>query len=156
MKIMVSACLLGDNVKYNGKNNKNEDLIRFLVGYDIIKVCPEVMGGLSIPRIPSEIRENKVINRECVDVTNYFNDGAHKVLEIAKKEKIQIAILKERSPSCGSNYIYDGTFNNKVIEGMGITTRLLRENGIIVLNEDNYLEYLKGLNNDEKERRIND
>lgn len=156
MKIMVSACLLGDNVKYNGKNNKNEDLIRFLVGYDIIKVCPEVMGGLSIPRIPSEIRDNSVINKDGYDVSEYFYKGANKVLKIALKNNIKVAILKERSPSCGSNYIYDGTFNNKVIEGMGITTRLLRENDIVVLNEDNYQEYLKRNEGNEKERRIND
>ena len=144
MKIMVSACLLGDNVKYNGKNNKNEELIQFLDDYNVIKICPEVMGGLSIPRIPSEIKDDKVINKNKDDVTDYFNKGARKTLEIALKENIKVAILKENSPSCGSNYIYDGTFNNKLIKGEGVTAKLLIDNGITVLNEKNYKEYLKG------------
>ena len=143
MKIMVSACLLGDNVKYNGGNNKNDVLIKFLENHEIIKICPEVMGGLSIPRVPSEIRKNKIFNKEGIDVTNYFMDGARKVLELAKKENIKVAILKERSPSCGSEFIYDGTFTGTVINGEGVTTKLLRENNIIVLNENNYLGYFK-------------
>lgn len=143
MKIIVSACLLGDNVKYNGGNNKNTELIEFLKDYEIIKVCPEVMGGLFIPRIPSEIKGNNVINKNGVDVTNNFINGALKVLDIAKEENIKIAILKEKSPSCGSNYVYDGTFTNKIINGMGITSKLLKDNGIIILNENNYKEYLR-------------
>lgn len=142
MKIMVSACLLGDNVKYNGSNNKNNELIEFLKNYEVFKVCPEVMGGLSIPRIPSEIRDKKIINREGIDVTKEYELGAKEVLEIIKKENIKIAILKENSPSCGSNYIYDGTFNHKLINGLGITSKILKENGIIILNEYNYKEYL--------------
>ena len=143
MKIMVSACLLGDNVKYNGKNNKNDELIHFLKDYEVIKICPEVLGGLSIPRSPSEIVKDKVMNKEGIDVTAYFNNGARKALELAKKNSIKVAILKERSPSCGSIYIYDGNFNHHVIEGMGMTSKLLKENGIIVLNEDNYQDYFK-------------
>ena len=143
MKIMVSACLLGDNVKYNGDNNKNQELIKFLKDYEVIKICPEVMGGLSIPRVPSEILNDKVFNKDGHDVTNYFNDGARKVLELAKKEDVKVAILKERSPSCGSIFIYDGTFTSQVIKGEGITTKLLKENNITVLNENNYHEYFK-------------
>ena len=141
MKIMVSACLLGDNVKYNGGNNKNEELIRFLSDHEIIKVCPEVLGGLTIPRCPAEINSERVINKERVDVTNNYRLGAKKVLEIAKKENVKIAILKERSPSCGSNQIYDGTFTNTLIKGMGITSKLLKNEGIQVLNENNYQDY---------------
>ena len=143
MKIMVSACLLGDNVKYNGGNNYNQELIDFLQKHEIYKVCPEVMGGLLIPRIPAEIKEDKVFNEKGKDVTNEYTKGALKVLEIAEKNNIKVAILKERSPSCGSNEIYDGTFNHQVINGEGITTKLLKENGIIVLSENNYLEYFK-------------
>ncbi len=143
MKIMVSACLMGDNVKYNGSNNINNELINNLKDYEVIKICPEVLGGLSIPRNPSEIKNEKVINKEGIDVTEYFNNGAIKTLDIAKKEHIKIAILKENSPSCGSNYIYDGTFTNKKINGRGITAKLLNENNIIVLNENNYQKYLK-------------
>ena len=144
MKIMVSACLLGDNVKYDGGNNKNAELINFLKDYEIIKVCPECLGGLSIPRVPAEINNNKVINKEGIDVTNKFVLGAEKTLEIARNNNIRIAILKKNSPSCGSNKIYDGTFSHTLIDGDGITSKLLKENGIIVLNEDNYKDILKG------------
>ncbi len=143
MKIMVSACLLGDNCKYNGKNNFNKELIDFLKNYEVIKICPEVMGGLSIPRIPSEIKDNLVINKNNIDVTSFFEKGAIKSLEIAKENNIKIAILKDGSPSCGSNKIYDGTFTNNKINGVGITTKLLKENGITVLNENSYIEYFR-------------
>ena len=138
MKIMVSACLLGDNVKYNGGNNKNDELIDFLKDYDVIKVCPECLGNLSIPRNPSEIVNNKVITRNGIDVTEEFTNGARKTLEIAKANNIKIAILKKNSPSCGNNTIYDGTFSHNIVEGDGITERLLKENGIIVFDEENY------------------
>ena len=138
MKIIVSACLLGDNVKYNGKNNKNDKLIDFLKDYEVIKICPEVMGGLSIPRLPSEIRDNKVINQKGRDVTLEYTKGAQEVLEIIKKQNMRIAILKQNSPSCGSTHIYDGTFSHNLISGEGITTKLLKENGIIVFDENNY------------------
>lgn len=139
MKIMVSACLLGDNVKYNGGNNKNDELINFLKDYEVIKVCPECFGGLPIPRDPSEIVNNRVVTEKGIDVTKEFTLGAVKTLEIAKANNIKIAILKKNSPSCGSNTIYDGTFSHKVIEGSGITAKLLKENGIIVFNEENYI-----------------
>lgn len=141
MKIMVSACLLGDNVKYNGGNNQNNELIVFLKDYEVIKVCPECLGGLLIPRVPAEIIDNKVINKEGIDVTNKYNLGALKTLEIAKINNIKVAILKRNSPSCGSGLVYDGTFTNKLKEGNGKTAELLQMNGIVVLNEDNYHEY---------------
>lgn len=148
MKIMVSACLLGYNVKYDGKSNLNSELIEFLKDYEIISICPEVMGGLSIPRVPSEIKGNKVINKDNIDVTKEFTMGAEKTLEIAKENNIKVAILKERSPSCGSTNIYDGSFTNNIINGQGITAKLLIENGIKVFNENNYKE-LKGVNYEE-------
>ena len=138
MKIMVSACLLGDNVKYNGGNNKNDELIAFLKDYEVIKVCPEIFGGLSTPRDPSEIINNKVFTINRVDVTNEFMEGAKKTLKIAKENDVKIAILKKNSPSCGSNSIYDGTFSHNIVEGNGITAKLLKENGIIVFDEENY------------------
>ena len=141
MKIIVSACLLGDNVKYDGGNNYCENLIDFLKDYEVIKVCPEVMGGLCIPRKPSEIRNDKVINSENVDVTKKFNIGASKTLEIALQNNIKVAILKKNSPSCGCGSIYDGTFSHTLIRGNGKTSKLLKENGVTVLNEDNYKEY---------------
>ena len=141
MKIIVSACLLGDNVRYDGKNNQNNKLINFLKDYEVIKICPECSGGLSIPRLPSEIQGAKVKNKEGVDVTKEFFLGASKTLEIEKENHIKVAILKKNSPSCGSGYVYDGTFTHNLVDGDGITTKLLKENGIDVLNEDNYLEY---------------
>ncbi len=138
---MVSACLLGGNTKYNGKNNQNNTLITFLKDYEIIRVCPEVMGNLTIPRNPSEIKGEKVINNLGYDVTENFNKGALKTLELALQNGIKVAILKDGSPSCGSKMIYDGTFTNNKIKGMGVTTKLLEKNGIMVLNENNYQKY---------------
>ena len=145
MKIMVSACLLGYNVKYDGNSNLNSELIDFLKDYEIISICPEVMGGLTIPRVPSEILANKVLNKEQNDVTKEFIKGADKTLELAKKNNVKVAILKDGSPSCGSINIYDGSFSNIVINGQGITAKLLKDNGITVLNENNYKEYFKGV-----------
>jgi uncharacterized protein YbbK (DUF523 family) len=141
MKIMVSACLMGDNVKYNGENNYCKDLLNFLKDYEIIKVCPEVMGGLNIPRSPAEIKDDKVINQDGVDVTKEFYEGAFKTLQIALDNDIKFAILKKNSPSCGYGQIYDGTFSHTLTKGDGITSMLLRKYGVIVLNEDNYREY---------------
>lgn len=141
MKILVSACLLGYNVKYDGKNNFNKELSDFLNDYDVVAICPELLGGLNVPRIPSEIKDDKVINQDGEDITNNFLRGARKVLDIAKENDIQVAILKKNSPSCGSNSVYDGTFTHKLIPGDGICARLLKENGMIVLNEENYKEY---------------
>ena len=138
MKIIVSACLLGDNVKYDGTNNKNDELIEFLKDYEIIKVCPEVFGTLKIPRISAEIVGDRVINKNGIDVTNEYLLGAKKTLKIAKDNNIKIAILKKNSPSCGSGKVYDGTFSHTLIDGDGITAKLLKENGILVFNESNY------------------
>ena len=134
--ILVSACLLGTNCKYNGKNNKNDKVLEYIKDKYVIPICPEVFGGLSTPRIASEIKGDKVINKEGKDVTKYFIDGAYKTLDIAKTLNIKKAILKQKSPSCGCGKIYDGTFNNIIINGNGITTKLLKDNNIEVLTED--------------------
>ncbi len=142
-KIIVSACLLGDNCKYNGGNNLKENIIDDLKDYTIIKICPEVFGGLPIPRIPSEIIGNKVINKEGFDVTYNYYTGANIALELAKKHNVKIAILKQKSPSCGVGKIYDGTFSNNIIDGYGVTAKLFKENNIEVYTEENYFEILK-------------
>ncbi len=137
VKILVSACLLGENCKYNGKNNlTNLNLDK----YEVVPFCPEVSGGLSIPRTPCEIIKNKVISKEGIDCTKEFNLGASLCLDICQKNNITKAILKEKSPSCGVNYIYDGTFSNNLIEGCGVTTKLLLENNIEVFNEIEFKE----------------
>lgn len=142
-KIIISACLLGENVKYNGLNNYNPLILKLKEKYELIPICPEVFGGLSIPRDPSEIKGNIVISSKGLDVTSNFNNGANKSLKIAIDNNIKIAILKDGSPSCGSSYIYDGTFNHKKINGLGITAKLFEENNIKIYSENEIEELLK-------------
>ena len=132
-KILVSACLLGVNCKYNGGNNYSDEVMEFLHDYEIIPICPEIMGGLPTPRPASEINDNKVINVNKEDVTNNFKKGAEETLKLAKLLGVKKALLKQKSPSCGSGKIYDGTFSGTIIDGDGITARLLKENDIEVL-----------------------
>lgn len=134
--LLVSGCLLGKNTKYNGKNNYIPLIEKIKEKYNIIVICPEVMGGLTIPRDPSEISGNKVINNKMKDVTFEYNKGAEIALELAIKNNCKKALLKEKSPSCGVNYIYDGTFSGNIICGMGITTKLLVSNNIDVYSEN--------------------
>lgn len=128
--ILVSACLLGDNVKYNGGNNYDSRVEKLKELYNIVPICPEVFGGLPTPRIPSEIKNGTVINKEGRDVTFNFNDGAHKVINIVNYLHIKKALLMDRSPSCGVTRIYNGRFNNTLIDGMGYTAQLLKEKGL--------------------------
>ncbi len=125
-KIFVSACLLGFNVKYNGKNNKNDNIIALKNDYILIPICPEKEGGLGCPRTPSEIKNGKVYFKTGEDVTDNFSKGAEKIFELAKKEQPDAFILKEGSPSCGVNLIYDGNFTNTKIKGQGITVKKLQ------------------------------
>ena len=120
MKIMVSACLLGENCKYDGGNNRNEALLEMLAGHEIIPICPETAGGLPVPRVPAELVNGRAVNRNGEDVDDAFRKGAEKTLEIAEREKPDLIILQSRSPSCGVNEIYDGTFSGKKIPGHGI------------------------------------
>ena len=139
-KYIVSACLVGKNTKYNGGNNKNEKIIEFLKDKEYILVCPEVSGGLSTPRSPSEIVENKVINKEGKDVTKEFYLGAQNEIERLKEFGATKAILKSRSPSCGLNIIYDGTFSGNTISGDGVFTKELKKLGIEILTELDFNE----------------
>lgn len=135
---IVSACLCGENCRYDGKSTFSESIKRLVDEGKAIMVCPEVDGGLPIPRYPCEIRNTKVVNCHNEDKTEEFILGAKKVLELAKKHNIKKAILKEKSPSCGSSFIYDGTFSTKLIKGQGITTKLLRENEIEVISDEEF------------------
>ena len=150
MKYIVSACLLGYNCKYNGGNNYSEEVVRFLEDKDFIKVCPECLGALKTPRVPSEIVGDKVINQEGIDVTREYHLGAEKTLKIAKDYQAKGAIFKSKSPSCGCGLIYDGTFSKKLIEGDGITTKLLKENGILVISDDKLKDLKEDDNNEFK------
>ena len=142
-KILISSCLLGNNVKYNGKNNYNPLVEELKKYYELIPICPEVFGGLSIPRDPSEIKNDIVISINNKDVTKEFVLGANKSLDIAIKNNIKIAILKEGSPSCGKNYIHDGTFSKTKINGSGITARLFIKNNIKIYTENEIEELIK-------------
>lgn len=143
MKYLVSACLLGENCKYDGGNNYDDNVIEFLKGKDYIKVCPECLGGLSTPRTPAEVVDGKIVTKDGVDVTKEYNLGAIKTLEIAKENDCCLAILKSRSPSCGCEKIYDGTFSKKIINGDGVTTKLLKENNIKVISNENIDELVE-------------
>ena len=131
--ILVSACLLGVNCKYSGGNNYSEEVMEFLRDYEIIPICPEIMGGLPTPRPASEINGIKVINVNDEDVTENFKRGAEETLKLAKLLGVKKALLKRKSPSCGSGEIYDGTFSGTLKVGDGITAQLLKENDIEVL-----------------------
>lgn len=147
--ILVSACLLGVNCKYDGKNNYNKEIVDFLKGKAIVPVCPEQLGGLTTPRVAAEIQngdgldvvENavKVLTKEGVDVSEAFIKGAEETLYIAKSMGINQAILKAKSPSCGSGKIYDGTFSGVLRSGDGVTTYILKKNGITVFTENDFL-----------------
>lgn len=135
--ILVSACLLGICCRYDGKGNPNEAVISLLNRDDVvlIPVCPEQLGGMSTPRIPSERLNGCVINRSGEDVTDHFLRGAEEALRLAKLYNCQTAIMKERSPSCGCGRIYDGSFSGTLTEGNGMTAELLLQNGIRVFGE---------------------
>lgn len=134
MRIMVSACLLGENCKYNGGNNLSEKVMKFIEGHEVIPVCPEVMGGLPIPRVPSEIVNGVVTMADGRNVDTEFRKGAQIGLQLVKENEVDLVILQSRSPSCGVKQIYDGTFSGKKIEGQGIFARLLTENGFRVVD----------------------
>ena len=136
MKILVSACLLGEACRYDGKSKPCEAVLRLAEAHTLFPVCPEVMGGLPTPRIPSERQsDGSVKNAAGEDVTAAYKRGARKALAIAQAEGINTAILKERSPSCGCGKIYDGSFTGMLTDGNGVTTDLLLENGIRVIGE---------------------
>lgn len=133
--VLISACFLGVYCRYDGKNNKLKRLEELMDKYNLIPVCPEIMGGLGIPREPAEIFEDKVVNSSGENVTEFFERGARETLKLARLYNSKCAILKERSPSCGYGKIYDGTFSGTLTEGSGMTTDLLIRNGIRVLGE---------------------
>ena len=134
MKIFVSACLLGENCKYNGGNNYSEAVKKYVEGHEVISMCPEVEGGLPIPRIPAEIVNGVVTNRDGVSVDKEFRAGAKKILDVLLEEKVELAILQSRSPSCGIGRIYDGSFTKTLTNGNGIFADLLVKHGIKVID----------------------
>ena len=135
--ILVSACLLGGSCRYDGRSKPNEEVLRLLEDENVclIPICPEQMGGLSTPRFPSERQGDRVINSEGEDVTVQYRKGAEEALKLAELYHCRLVILKERSPSCGSGAVYDGTFSGTLTDGDGVTAELLKMNRITVLGE---------------------
>ena len=134
-KILVSACLLGTPCRYDGKSKPNDEVIALGEKYELIPVCPECLGGLSTPRLPAEIKGDRVVRNDGVDVTKEYDLGAQKTLEMARKNGIKIAILKSKSPSCSNMQVYDGTYTRTLVGGKGVTVRLLEKNNVKVISE---------------------
>lgn len=136
-KLLISACLAGENCKYSGGNNFIGETALASLGdkYELVSACPEVMGGLSVPRIPCERIGARVMNERGEDVTAQFKAGAELTADICERQGIKKALLKEKSPSCGSGRIYDGTFSHTVIAGDGVTAQRLRALGIALYGE---------------------
>lgn len=154
LHILVSACLAGQNCKWDGGNNRNRKILDFMKEMEgkaeFHQICPEQMGGLSTPRPASEIcaSDGRVINTERTDVTEAFERGAALALQTAKEHGCTLAVLKERSPSCGSHGVYDGTFSKTLVDGMGKAAELLSQNGIRVIGESNIDEIAAEINNE--------
>ena len=142
MKLMVSACLLGTCCRYDGGGYDPMIFQNRLKKCTLVPVCPEQLGGLPTPRPPSEIRDGRVITRDGRDVTQAFLRGAQEAARLAQACGCGCALLKERSPSCGSSVIYDGSFTGKRIPGEGVTAELLRCSGIAVFSENQLEELL--------------
>lgn len=131
---MVSACLLGENCKYNGGNNLNEKVLEYVKGHEVISVCPEVMGGLPTPRVSAEIVKGVVTTKDGRNVDKEFRLGAEKALQIAIDNQVDLVILQSRSPSCGTKQIYDGSFSGKRIAGQGVFAKMLVENEFQIID----------------------
>ena len=138
MKIAVSACLLGHDCKYNGGNNRSQKVLDYIEGHEVIPVCPEVAGGMSVPRVPVELKGDNAINRDGEDVTVFFRRGVEQ--EMKKMQDIDLAILQPRSPSCGCKQIYDGSFTKTMIEGKGMFAQALAKAGIPMMDGDDVPE----------------
>lgn len=142
-KLLISACLLGRNCKYNGGNNYTPLAEELNTRYDLVPVCPECLGGLPIPHEPSERVGDKVLSKSGADMTEAFRQGAEKALAIAVEAGIRRAVLKERSPSCGCGGIYDGTFTGTVVPGNGLAAERLLAHGVEIYGESRIGELLE-------------
>lgn len=137
-KILVSACLCGDPCRYDGKAVPCEDptFLKWLEEGRFVQVCPEILAGLGVPRGESQRRGDRVVTIDGLDVTAAFHQGAEATLALAIQEDVAFCILKQRSPSCGSRIIHDGTFSGIKIPGQGVATEILRYAGYAVVGED--------------------
>ena len=136
MKILVSACLLGRNCKYNGGNNRNQKVLDFTRGHEVVAVCPEVAAGLGVPRTPVEIVEGVVRDRDGNSYDEALRAAVQRILEEIRELGIDCAVLQSRSPTCGVNQIYDGTFTGTRIEGSGVLAQALMDAGYKVIDAE--------------------
>lgn len=136
MKILVSACLLGENCKYNGGNNYNAAVAEYVKGRAIVPVCPERMAGMGCPRTPVEIVDGILMDRNGNNVDAAMREAVSQVVELSRKEDIQCAILQSRSPTCGVNQIYDGSFSGKLLSGSGVLAQALKDEGFRVIDAE--------------------
>ncbi len=136
MKVLVSACLLGENCKYNGGNNYNPAVIEFVKDKTVIPICPEMMAGMGCPRIPIEIVSGVVMNREGENMDERIRKAVAQAMEIARQKEIDCAVLQPRSPTCGVRQIYDGSFSGVRIAGSGVFAQALLEAGYRVLEPE--------------------
>ena len=134
MKVLVSACIMGENCKYNGKNNKNSAAIHFLKDKEVISICPEVLAGMKIPRSCAEIVDGRVVDENGNDVSLEYDKAVSTALSKIQNEEIDLVILQSRSPTCGVNQIYDGSFTGKLIPGMGLFAKALKQRGYNVID----------------------
>ncbi len=136
MKILISACLLGVNCKYDGGNNRTEALLPLLRGHDVRSVCPEVLGGLPVPRTPAEMKDGEVVFEDGTSADAAFRAGARAGLALARMLQPDLVIQKSRSPSCGAGEIYDGSFSHVRIPGDGVFAGLLKQEGFRVITDE--------------------
>ena len=136
MKVVVSACLLGKNCKYNGGNNRCPAVLEYIQGKEVIPVCPEVLAGLGTPRIPIEILGDRVMSKEGKDVTQALEGAVAEILAQLSEEDVECVILKSRSPTCGVKQVCDGSFTGTLVNGMGTLARALRDAGYRVIDSE--------------------
>lgn len=142
MKVLVSACLLGENCKYNGRNNYNSAVVDFVKDKDVLPICPEMMAGMGCPRTPIEIVDGVLMDRNGNNVDASMREAVAQAMEMIRKEDIQCAVLQSRSPTCGVNQIYDGSFSGKLIEGSGVFVQALKDAGYQVIDAEDVGKYL--------------
>ena len=136
MKVLVSACLLGENCKYNGGNNYNPAVAEFVKDREVLSICPEMMAGMGCPRTPIEIVDGVLMDRNGNNVDAAMREAVARAMEVIRKEDIRCAVLQSRSPTCGVNQVYDGSFSGKLIPGSGVLAQALKEEGYRVIDAE--------------------
>lgn len=140
MRVLVSACIIGENCKYNGKSNKNELAINFLRDKEVVCICPEMLAGMSIPRPCAEIVGGVVVDDQGNNVDAEYRNAVNLALSKIEEEDIDLVILQSRSPTCGVNTIYDGSFTGRIISGSGLFAKALMNKGYNVIDVDDIEE----------------